>query len=395
MQNWSSRTQSLILSFNTLLFASTQILLFTLFPFFAETFSLSLSTIVATFTVGSALFLWGAPYWTAKSDLWGRQKIMNIGLTGLMLSFALISFLIFFKNDFSSTVIFFVLLLSRIIYGVTASAIVPIAQLMRAEFSEGQQLKSMFTHSLTLSLGRTIGPLLVLLASSRVETLLLLLTLILLTLLLVNLSKKNETSLVSPERTSSKAQWSRSAKEMIWPLSITILFTSFTGILHSSLGGTLQEVFGLSSIAASTLMAQVLLAGSFTMILVQIFGKTLKALNWRKTLLLGVSSLSVGTLILLLMNQQYEIWPAIVFISIGIALVQPGNLTFLHETQQGHELGRKVGLLSSGNTIGYALGGTLASVFMSFNINLVSCFIVGALFAATIISCQRFQYANH
>ncbi len=395
MQNWSARTTSLILSFNTLVFASTQILLFTLLPYFAENFFLPLPWIVASFTMGSALFLWGSPFWTAKSDTLGRQKIMNIGLLGLMVSFALIVALIFLAKNFSQNTNLFILVLSRIIYGALASAIVPVAQAMRSDLSQGNELKSMFTHSLGLSLGRTIGPLLLLISPLKVETLLSALTILMVALLGINLISKNKVQENLKESTLDSNSWIHSAKEIFWPLLITVLFTSFTGILHSSLGGTLQSTFDLNPLAASKLMAEVLLGGSLTMILIQVFGKSLKSLRWQKTLLSGVFFLLVGTLILLFMNQKFQIWPAIIFISAGIALVQPSNLTFLHETHHGKNLGQKVGLLSSGNTVGYAVGGVLTSIFLGFNISFISCCVVIALLIASLISCRRFQYANH
>lgn len=82
--------KKICLSLNTLTFASTQILLFTLFPLLAEKLSLSLSTIVACFSLGTFLFLWGSPFWSSKSDKIGRDQVMSYGLAGLGISFAII-----------------------------------------------------------------------------------------------------------------------------------------------------------------------------------------------------------------------------------------------------------------------------------------------------------------
>lgn len=393
MFNWAKKSKLFLLSFNTLTFASTQILLFALFPFLSDALNLSLSTIVSCFTLGTVLFLWGAPFWTNKSDTLGRQKVMNYALLGFSLSFIILTLLVFFKEQLSSTMILALLILSRILYGLTASAIAPVAQAMRIDLDSGNEhIKSMFSHSLTLNLGRTLGPVL-LLITNQVELLLLALSLWSLVLVFINFTAPN--ALHKSSFVEKEIAWSQSAKEIFWPLSVTILFTSFTGILHSSLGGTIQSAFQLDSVSAGKFMAQILLAGSATMICIQFAGRTLKKLRWQRTLLIGVTSLFLGALILLKMTAMNELIYAIIFISAGIALIQPSNLTSLHEMNESQNFGKKVGLLSSGNTIGYAIGGALTSLLFNFNINFIACVVASALFLVAIISGQKGSHAKN
>lgn len=380
--------KKICLSLSTLTFASTQILLFTLFPLLAEKLSLSLAEVVASFSLGTFLFLWGSPYWSAKSDQIGRAPVMLIGLFGLSFSFAIIAGLIHFGSSLSSTLTLPLLILSRVIYGLCASSIVPVAQLIRSEMgSDGEHVKNMFGHSLTLSLGRSIGPILLLLFSSHLELLLLIVTLWSLLLLVFHWLTQNK-----PARLSSHAEnpprWREITPEIIWPLLITILFTSYTGVLHSTLGGVLQTKFSLTSIEASTLMAKVLLAGSLVMAVTQLIGKFVIKNHLKTTLFTGLTSLSLGAVILSSMNQSHELWISISFISLGIALIHPSNLALLH-LGGSKNLGKKVGLLSSGNTIGYALGGTLASIFLGINLNILIFLILLGLVGASIMSCKK------
>ena len=382
--------RKICLNLNTLTFASTQILLFTLFPVLSEKLHLSLSTIVACFSLGTILFLWGSPFWSNQSDKIGKQAVMSFGLLGLGLSFSLIVLLLHFPKLFAGSLALMILLLSRIIYGGTASGIIPIAQMMRADMAKkGEHMKSMFSHSLSLSLGRTLGPLLLLMSVGKIETLLFVLSVWSFILLALNLflSSKEEIKPTFKEEVSAKNEWKESVTQIFWPLLITILFTMYTGILHSSLGGTLQKTFSLTSLDASTLMAKVLLTGSLVMTFVQITGRFLVKSSWRKTLLIGIAFLLAGATLLARLSNYYEVWGAITLISIGIALIGPGNMTILHENGSDKNLGKRVGLLSSGNIIGYALGGSVTTLFMN-SINQFAVIIVVALLLVILKTCR-------
>jgi MFS family permease len=388
MSDTPTSIKKICLSLNTLTFASTQILLFTLFPLLAEKLSLSLSSIVASFSFGTFLFLWGSPYWSSKSDSLGRDKVMSYGLTGLGISFAIIVALMHFPSALSAQVTLGLLVLSRFIYGALASSIVPVAQLIRSEMGhEGEHVKNMFTHSLTLSLGRMLGPILLLVSATHVETLLLAVSVWSFILLGLNVYFKSE-SKTHHHDIATPPKWSEVGGEVIWPLLITILFTSYTGVLHSTLGGTLQEKFSLQSLEASTLMAKVLLGGSIVMAIVQLVGKFFVKNHLRPTLFLGLFSLCLGAILLTLMTLPIQLWVAIALISLGIALIHPSNLALVHQGSS-HTLGKKVGLLSSGNTIGYALGGTLASIFLGLGINFLSYSILAALVLVSVVSVQK------
>ncbi len=380
--------KKICLSLNTLTFASTQILLFTLFPILAEKLSLPLSQIIASFSFGTLLFLWGSPYWSAKSDLLGRDQVMTYGLLGLGVSFAIIVGLIQSPIVLSGTMTLVVLVLSRVIYGTLASSIVPVAQLIRSEIGTKEELaKNMFAHSLTLSLGRMIGPILLLLASNNLNVLLISISIWSLILLVMNiiLTTQRDPSIV---RVTTHSSWREISNEIIWPLLITVLFTSYTGILHSTLGGTLQLKFSLPSLEASTLMAKVLLVGSIVMAITQIIGGIFVKNHFKSALFFGIFSLSLGAILLTMMTLTSQLWVAIGLISLGIALIHPSNLALVHQGEAG-SLGKKVGLISSGNTIGYAIGGTLASIFLGIGIEFISYLILAALLFVAIMSMKK------
>ena len=70
----------------------------------------------------------------------------------------------------------------------------------------------------------------------------------------------------------------------------------------------------------------------------------------------------VGSLLLGSMRGPEQLWTAIVFLSIGIALIPPCYLTLMTMVDPDSlGLGRKAGIVSAANTIGYTLGGALAA----------------------------------
>lgn len=384
-----------LLILNTLTFASTQILLFTLLPILSEKLSVSLSVIIGCFSLGSFLFLWGAPFWSSKSDKIGRDQVMSVGLAGLAVSFFIMVVLVHFSLPLGETITFVVLILSRILYGALASAIVPVAQLKNADLSkQGEHISGMFSHSLALNIGRSIGPLLLLVGHDHLETLLLSISAWSFFLLMMNFilsSKQIETHKDIPSSLAKFSQWKNVAGKIWLPLSLTILFTTYTGILHSSLGNTLQKVLELSAVDASTLMAKVLLMGSVAMVIAQILGKLLLKKKLRLTLLLGFIALVMGSLALAFTNEVIQITAAIVMISIGIALIYPSHMALVHENYPKESMGKNIGLLASGNTIGYALGGGLASLLLNYDINKIALVIIFLLCGVAVLNTQRMK----
>ena len=161
---------SYLANFNTITFSAVQILLFTMFPYIAESLNLSLSIVIGTFSLGSFLFLWSGPYWSSKSDFEGRMKILNIGMIGQFISFIMLFLLIIFANYLPESIIVTLLLISRVVYGLFASAIIPVSQALQLDLSVKEAyLKSMLSNSMSLNMGRMIGPIYVLINGDSPE----------------------------------------------------------------------------------------------------------------------------------------------------------------------------------------------------------------------------------
>lgn len=354
---------------NTMTFSAIQMMTFTLIPFIAERGSLSLSSVVLSFSLGSFLFLWSSPFWAAKSDPWGRMKVLTIGMLGLFISTGLLTWIIMKPGS----IIFNEILLwsGRLLYGATAAALVPVAQALQIDLHPDQSaLKSMLSNSMSLNIGRALGPLYLLLGGGT-HMVLVLQSTTLWAFFVVGLniiaSRKDIVKIKKSERLAWN-EWTLSLRRISDIFSLALLFTSFIGILNFSLASVLKKTFALSGADASVLMSQVLLVSAVLAVLTQALGKILFKNPWQGALILGAVSLLCGTLFLGHMSSWNHLWLAMGFLSIGISLIPPCYLALMVSRGSELHLGRRAGLAAAANTLGYTLGGALAAATFKLDV---------------------------
>jgi MFS family permease len=351
---------AVLANLNTITFSALQILLFTLLPYLAETMHVSLSTVVATFSAGSFLFLWSSPYWAAKSDKAGRQPILIAGLAGLGISTLMLWSLTQWGEKIGPLAVTVILVLSRVVYGLMASAIIPVAQALQVDMSESKSaMKAMISNSMSLNIGRSLGPIYVLLSGGqnmdRVLVGFLLWIIVLAGFNVGALRLPAPQMKTAAAKESGASAWSLAFNRMRWVFLLAVLFTSFIGILNSSLAVILKHSFSLSSQDSGVLMAKLLLVSSVIAVVTQFLGRMFFKNPWQGALVVGALTLLAGA--------------AIVFLSVGIALVPPCYLTLMTTVDPQHVgLGRKAGIVSAANTIGYAVGGALAAVTLKIKV---------------------------
>lgn len=350
---------------NTMSFTAFQLILVTLYPFIAERLELSVATVIACFSAGSFCFLWGSPFWAAKGDLIGRQRIIRLGLAGLF--FSLIALAGLLLGGVRGPVALALLLASRLVYGLTASAIVPSSQALQADLAEnGGAMKAMLNHSLSLNLGRVLGPLLVLVTGAKTETLLL--SCIGWAFGLMILNRAMPTLRQASIRRPAPPSLAAVLKSVSGVFAVALLFTIFLEALNASLATTLKQVFSLGSLESSALMARLLLAGSALMLITQIASRLWLRLDWRRGLLAGGLILVAGAVLFSRADSSAGLWTAIAALSIAIGLVPPSYMAALSDVgpKDGHHGGR-AGWIGSAHTLGYALGGAFAALALRFD----------------------------
>lgn len=124
--------------------------------------NLSLSVWAALLTLGSMLFLPSSPWWGKQIARIGSKPVVLWSLAGYGLSFILLAFgcALLAVHAVSGMVGLGILIVARVIYGLTVSAMVPACQVWALQRAgEGQGMVALATISSGLSCGRLFGPL--------------------------------------------------------------------------------------------------------------------------------------------------------------------------------------------------------------------------------------------
>lgn len=361
---------STLANLNTITFSAVQILLFTMLPFISEALNLSLSLVIGTFSLGSFLFLWSGPYWSAKSDFSGRMKILNIGMIAQLFSFLILFLLILCSKYLSEATTIALLVISRIIYGAFSSAIIPVSQALQLDQSAKEAyLKSMLSNSMSLNVGRMLGPLYVLLNGDSPESLMKGVLIWMASLVLANfICKKLETKSRLVQKEKITFDFSMITRDLKWVFLLALLFTCFIGTLHNTFGIHIKELFLLSAPETSILMAKILLGSSVMAIASQFLSKKFFNDPWQGPLLIGAFTLFCGAMGFALGTTNIQIWLSMMTVSIGIAMIPPSYLTLTTFFSPEKERGKKFGMINAANTIGYTIGG----VFTAFTLKVFS-----------------------
>lgn len=381
---------------NTLTFSCVQILLYVTIPYIAETTTLQTASIIGSISIGSFIFAGMGPYWSSRSDVLGRKKVLSYGMFGMGISFFLLSSLFIFNHELSLTMKIVIIYLSRIIYGLLAAAVVPVSQAWQLDLIEGKdKLKVLTRNSMCLNVGRVLGPILILFKKVNFEHIIYLATAWVFILGIGCFFAKTSqplTTISEQKKSILKLQWKTLLKEALTPLILALIFTSFIGVLHSTLGHHLKVTFGIRGDEASVLMAKIVLVSSVFALIVQQTGQWIFKDDWKFRLITGSLSLIAGSFILNSALNMTTIWSALLFISIGLALIPPIYLALIsHSSSSENVHGVKIGFASIAHSLGYAFGAGLVALSMKINlvsnmtvissISVITFFIVASLIA--------------
>ena len=342
---------------NAAAFTGSQIALVPLFPYLAERTGLSIATVLAAFALGSALFVWGSPYWAKRSDDTGRAPTLLIGALGLALSLALILLAAFAPVPKPFALTF--LLASRVLYGLLASAIAPVAQAWQSDLhSREEQNAAMTRHSLALSAGRLVALAAVVSLASHPSVILG--ALYALALALAALNARAE---AAPMKAAEKMAALAPSYVSAWPVfALAFLFTGSVELVNSSLSGTLRHLFALDAAATARFVGQLLLGASAVVLLTQALARRALRRSWRAPLIAGLASLVAGAAALATAADRPQVWLALALISVALGLIPPSYLSALAGSAASRRgRGRAAGLLASTQTLGYAAGAALSA----------------------------------
>lgn len=395
----ASRSKLAIAYLNTLTFSCVQMILYTTIPYIAEQTGVATSNIIGAISVGSLFFAICSPYWATKSDSLGRKKVLSIGMLGMGLSFILLSSLFLFNHSLGLTTKVIMVFAARIIYGLMASAVVPVSQAWQLDLtSEDSRIKVMTRNSMCLNLGRILGPVIILFKKVNFEIMIFAATIWILTLAvscLLTSGNQSKIESAASDSLSFKAilkeqskKWKLDIKESLYPILLALVFTGFVGILHTFLGHHLKVTLDIRGDEATVLMAKIVLVLSALALVFQQASIWILGKAWKPRVMVGAVSLVVGSFILMQAGSQNEIWIAVGFISLATALIPPAYLTLVSQSKREQSVhGKKLGLASIAHSLGYALGAGLIALSMKLHLISESVVVVlVSLFILTVVA---------
>ena len=381
---------------NTLTFSSIQMVLYTTIPYISEQTGVETAAIIGAISVGSFIFSFMGPFWAAWSDTLGRKKVLGLGMFGMFLSFLCFTLIFLFNDVLALQVKVMMVFLARILYGLLASAIVPVSQAWQLDLiPEKNRLKVLTGNSMCLNLGRILGPIFILAQQVDFEKVFYIATAWVFVLSSLSFMTRGQKQVPLPEKTRVRfkelaLRWKKSAQESLRPILLAMIFTAFIGILHSFLGHHLKNVLNISGEEASLMFAKIILFLSVSAVALQQFSIFLFKSKWVVRLALGASSLVVGTVVMMNSFNQLTLWTSIFFISVATAFIPPVYLSLTSHSEENSQktniFGRKLGLSSIAHSFGYALGSGLIALSMKLK-------IISTTSVVILVSCSLLALA--
>lgn len=358
---------------NTFIFSCVQMILYVTIPYISEVSSISIAHIAGSISIGSLLFAFTGPFWASMSDKWGRKKVLGIGMAGLGLSFILLTSIFALNPHLELSTKIILIYVSRMAYGLMASAIVPVSQAWQLDLSPNtERIKILTRNSMCLNLGRLLGPIIVLFKRVNFDQLIYVSTGIILTLAVFEIFSTKESVVGQKgEHKFSISNYKKLIKASMLPIFLALIFTSFIGILHSTLGHHLKVIFNIRGEVATIFMAKIVIAISLIGLCSQLISQRLPKSKWKWTLNTGAFALLIGAFLLNAAVTINSVWVAVCILGVGLALIPPVYLALISKKNTNENVyGKQVGLASIAHSLGYAIGAGIMA--LSLKMNLIS-----------------------
>lgn len=331
--------------------------LLVILPQLVQMTGLSFSIWAGLLMFGSMLFLPCSPWWGNVAERKGCKWVVMAALTGYLISFTIMAFSVYAMC--SEKIPYYAglagLILSRLIYGVTVSGLVPAVQTWAMQRKGCQQrMTALAVISSGLSLGRLLGPPFA--AATLALHPLAPLALMALAPLLAVLLIINQVNNKGLERTATQ---SLRLGVVHWPwLCLATLLTLTISLLQLALSAHLAQFGSFSAQQISHQVALALSLAALSTLLTQtmlIRPQYLSAIN---LLLIGSILLAMG-LSLMLMVHLWAFFAGMIINAAGAAMVTPAYQLLLNQQLIS---GKGAGYIATCHTLGYGLSAILVPI---------------------------------
>lgn len=338
---------------------------------------LSLSVWAALLTLGSMLFLPSSPWWGKQIARLGSKPVVLCSLAGYGLSFILLGLgcALLALEKVPGVVGLGMLIIARIVYGLTVSAMVPACQVWALQRAgEGKRMAALATVSSGLSCGRLFGPLCAagMLVIHPLAPLVLLMVAPLLALLLM---------LRLPATPPEPAVVHKSARlrfDSLPYLLCAMLLAAAVSLMQLGLSPALARHFAGETAAISHQVAWLLSVAAIASLVAQ-FALLRPQLLTPLPLLLWAGVLMMGGLTMMLASPLWLFYIGCAVLSFGAAMAPPAYQLLLNARLAD---GAGAGWVATSHTLGYGLSALLVPLASKADDEAA---LIAAAFAAAVL----------
>ncbi|MXQ54240.1 MFS transporter [Shimazuella alba] len=316
----------------------------------------------------------GSLYLGQKSDIWGRKKVLLIGMTGFTVTMLLFGIFVQIGLAEPSNLwaIFLLLLLIRLIQGLFFGAIPSTGQAYMADLTTGKErISAMSLISSTNGLGFVFGPILgALTAGFHIAT-----PFFIIALITAIVTIWIWVSLVNKKSNSNNGENADIGKPIlfskVWlPLACSLLLAMSLSMMQVISGFYIQDTLHLSIKDATRYVSIFITTAGLALVFAQIL--IVNRFRWspRKLMSIGLPIVCFGFLLLSISHEILYFFISFLLIGIGIGMALPGSMSatslIVDRTQQGKIAGIITALNGTGAVIAPLLGTSLYQLSPQF-----------------------------
>lgn len=360
-------------------------------PVIGETTGVSFGDLSVVITLGIVGFIFAAPLWGRLSDRWGRRRVLLYGCAGSLIGHAGLALTIELaaRHMIAMEQGFYLLLLSRVIYGLSAAAVFPVAQAWMADLYGDAEMMSKFgALRMAMTLGRFAGPpvaavLLLLAPLAPLHFVTLFAVLALGAVWLLQDSPARGFPASAGEAVTSRRGFQDTALPVL--LLIVVLLCMSLGQLQFSIGLHAQARFGYGATTASQFVGLLLTAAALAALAMQVF--VIKRLQRHAVaaLAIAVTVFSAALALVFWGHAEWLFLLGALLTGAAIAIALPACAVLAATAQEGGRAGRSMGAFGSAQTLGYAFGAALGGAYPTVPALSFGVAIAAPILAVTLI----------
>jgi MFS family permease len=376
-----------ILAKRTLLFASAtmgfaQTVLFAILAPLGREVGLIEVQIGAIISCSSLTLFLVSPLWGRASDVWGRRKILLIGLFGYSIGTVVFAgvFQMALLGYFIPITALVLLIATRVANATAMAAVTPSSNAYMADITTLQdRVKGMGGIGAAYNIGSILGPAIGgLLASISLVTPLYFSVILTLSAAVLTLYTLPERRITAPVTKLSRLKYT---DPRIFPVVVAgvCLFMGFA-IVQQTIAFRFQDVLGLTGVETAKIVGISLMFSAASALFVQLL--VIPRLSVRPFVLLRISipimMLACGIMALSYTQNSYLL--AMFILGVGMGLAGPGFMAAASVAVSSDEQGAVAGLAGACPALGFTVGPLLGTYLYSLNGALPYWFAFGSYF---------------